>query len=201
MPRRQRVTWLGRFLRGYRLDRNALRRASDRLETIMLAALVVAFVAGAPFAAQASGAWVHAISRHAQLEQEASIRQVPAVLLEAATTSSSVDAYGPSQADARARWTAPDGKVVTGDVPTELGVPAGAHVTVWSTFDGQVATAPLRDTQVSGQTVLGEVAAVWALGVLLTVVGFCGRRVLDKRRMAAWDEEWRATGPRWTTRA
>jgi hypothetical protein len=27
------------------------------------------------------------------------------------------------------------------------------------------------------------------------------RWTLDKRRIAAWDAEWRSTGPRWTTRA
>jgi len=42
---------------------------------------------------------------------------------------------------------------------------------------------------------------VIALGTVLATIGLLARRTLDKRRMAAWDAEWRATGPRWTTRA
>jgi hypothetical protein len=34
----------------------------------------------------------------------------------------------------------------------------------------------------------------------MLVIGVLGRRALDKRRMAAWDADWRATGPRWTAR-
>ena len=40
-----RVTRLGRFARGVRPDRNPLRRSSDRLETAVLALLVIAFLA------------------------------------------------------------------------------------------------------------------------------------------------------------
>jgi hypothetical protein len=35
---------------------------------------------------------------------------------------------------------------------------------------------------------------------VVIVIGALGRRALDKRRMAAWDADWRATGPRWTAR-
>jgi hypothetical protein len=32
------------------------------------------------------------------------------------------------------------------------------------------------------------------------IIGMLVRRALDRRRMAAWDRDWLATGPRWTPR-
>jgi hypothetical protein len=42
---------------------------------------------------------------------------------------------------------------------------------------------------------------VIVLAILLAITGMLARRALDKRRMAAWDAEWRAIRPHWTTRA
>ena len=82
--RKPRATLTGRFVRGRRFDRNPLRRAADRAETIVLALLLVAFLVGAPLAALASGAWAHAMAQRAELAQAASRRQVTAVVLTAA---------------------------------------------------------------------------------------------------------------------
>lgn len=65
-------------------------------------------------AGQASGAAAHAVAQRAQRAQQ-SWRQVPAVLLKPSPgvpASSGWWAYFP---EARARWTAPDGKVVIGE--------------------------------------------------------------------------------------
>jgi uncharacterized membrane protein len=42
-------------------------------------------------------------------------------------------------------------------------------------------------------------AAVLAAAILI-VAGFIARRVLGRRRLAAWDAEWSRTGPQWTGR-
>lgn len=73
-----RVSRLGRFARGRRPDRNPLRRASDLVETGVLALLIVAFGAAAPFVARESGAWAHAASHRIQFAQRASRHQVSA---------------------------------------------------------------------------------------------------------------------------
>src|SRR5690349_9503987 len=75
------VSRMGRFIRGRRPDRNPLRRTSDRVETAVLAALFLAFAAGGPFVALASGSAVHAIANRTQLAQQSSRYQVTAVLL------------------------------------------------------------------------------------------------------------------------
>lgn len=197
--RNSRVTPLGRFVRGRRPDRNPLRRASDRVETAVLALLVIAFLAAAPFVAQASGAWAGGMARQAQRTQEASAHQVSALVLKAGPAAQGGGGYGPLQAEAQARWTAPDGKVINREIAVPLGTAAGVTVPLWVTRDGQVTDPPLQGSQVTGDAVLAGSFGVTALAVLLALTGILARRSLDKRRMAAWDAEWRATGPRWTT--
>ena len=77
-PRGLRSTWLGRLLRGRRFDRNALRRGSDRAETVVLGVLLAAFLAGAPFAAHSAGSWTYATSVREAQAQQAALHQVPA---------------------------------------------------------------------------------------------------------------------------
>jgi hypothetical protein len=192
------VTRLGRFERGRRPDRNPLRRASDRAETAVLALLVIAFLAAAPFAAQASGAWAHAMAHHAQVTQEASWHEVPGRVL---SVSSGSGGYADPIAQAQARWTAPDGKVITGEIPVPLSTAGGATVPLWVTNGGQLTDQPLQDSQVSDSAYFAGTFGVIALATLLVIIGMLARRALDRRRMAAWDAEWRAAGPRWTTRA
>jgi hypothetical protein len=194
------VTGLGRFARGRRPDRNPLRRASDVIETAMLAVLVVAFTAAAPFAVQQSGAWMYATQHQAQLTQQAARHQVTALVLPWPKGSPVDSGRTAGVVQVLARWTAPDGTVVTGQVPEPPGTAPGATVPVWVTADGQLASEPLRDSQVAGAVFLTQMLSVLGLAVLVTGVGALGRRALDKRRMAAWDAEWRVTGPRWTTR-
>jgi hypothetical protein len=175
-----------------------LRRPSDRAETAVLAVLVIAFIAAAPFAALACGAWMHAIAHRVQAAQQASRYQVPAVVqVPDGSQAAGNAALAP---EVQARWTAPDGKVVSGEVPAPAATVVGAVVRVWITRDGQVTDAPLQDTQVAGQADLAATFGVVALAATLTVTGVLARRALDNRRMAAWDADWQATGRRWTHR-
>jgi hypothetical protein len=195
-PGKPRSTWLSRLLRGQRPDRNPLRRGSDRAETAILGVLLAAFLAGAPFAANAAGSWTYATTaREAQLQQ-ATTYQVPATLVQTALPGS-VSVYG---GEANARWRAPDGQVRTGQVFVPSGAAVGSTVMVWTNRAGQLTDSPLMHTQVVGRAVMSRVLAVAALGVLLIAVGMLARRALDKRRLAAWDADWLATGPRWSSR-
>src|SRR5580704_8894509 len=97
-----RSTPLGRFVRGRRPDRNPLRRGCDRVETAVLALLVIVFLAAAPFAALASGSWALATARQAQLAERTSSFQVPALVLKPEAPSGGW--YG--DLGAQARWTA-----------------------------------------------------------------------------------------------
>jgi hypothetical protein len=192
-----RVTWLSRFVRGRRLDRNPLRRATDRIETVVLAVLMSAFLAGAPFAALGAGAWIHGLAQRTQLSQEASRFPVQAVVL-TVTPSASLGEY---VGQAAARWRAPDGREVTGHLSVPSGTAAGQTLELWTDRAGDITSAPLTDAQVADQADFAVALGVVAAAGVLTLAGELARWALNRRRMADWDADWHATGPRWTTHA
>jgi hypothetical protein len=192
------VTRMGWFVRRWRFDRNPLRRATDRAETMVLAVLVAAFLVGAPAAALATGAWLHGMAQRAQLAQEASRSQVTAAVL---AVTPPVPGDGEELAwQVQARWRAPDGQVVTHQVPVPSDIAVGGKLQVWTDRTGDLTTAPLLDSQVADQTASGEALGAIAAATVLTLAGTMALWTLNKRRMAAWDADWHATGPRWTTR-
>lgn len=196
--REPRMTFVSRFARGRRLDRNPLRRASDRAETVVLMLLMVTFLVGAPVAALASGARVHAMAQQAKIVQQAARHQVTATVVEAPTVpppeSGNVDTA------AQVRWTAASAMAMTGWTTVPLGTQVGQKVRVWATQSGQLASPPLTGVQVKDLTILGRAAGAGAVAALLALCGLLVRSSLNRRRMAAWDVAWRTTGPRWTTR-
>jgi hypothetical protein len=187
---------LSRLIRGRRPDRNPLRRGSDRAETALAGVLLAAFLAAAPFAAHAAGSWTYAQSAREAQAQQAALHQVPATLLQAATPWSAT--AGGSEAEAR--WRAPDGQVRTAQLIVPFGAAAGSTVLVWTNQAGHLAEPPLQRSQVVGRADMSRVLAVAAVAVMLILVGWLGRRALDRRRLAAWDADWLVTGPRWTSR-
>jgi hypothetical protein len=193
-----RSTRLGRLLRGLRLDRNPLRRGSDRAETVLLGVLIAAFVGCAPLAVHTAGSWTHAASAREAQVQQTLIHHVTATLLEA-TPAWGANGAGPYP-ETQAQWRAPDGKVRTGLVAVPGGASKGSTVTVWVNQAGQLSGPPLQPAQIQGRAVMAEGAAVAALAVASGIIAWLTRWALDKRRMAAWDAEWLANGPRWSSR-
>lgn len=191
-----RSTWLSRVLRGRKLDRNPLRRGSDRAETALAGVLLAAFLGAAPFAAHAAGSWIYATSAREAQAQQALVHQVHATLLQAATP---VD-ISQGGAEAPARWKAPDGQVRTGHVFVPADAPAGSTVAVWVNRAGQLTASPLAHSQVTGRADLARGSAVAALAVVLIVLGWAARWMLNRRRLAAWDTDWLVTEPRWSPR-
>ncbi len=197
--RKPRSTPAGRFVRGWRLDDNPLRRASDRAETLVLIVLAAVFLVCAPLVAPAAGTWGHAAAQRAAVAQAASWTQVTAVVV--AKPKPPVAGYQDSMSTAQARWTAPDGAVATGGIPVPVGTKAGAKVSVWTTRDGQLTSPPLTGSQVANLTGMAEYAGVASLAAALALAGALARWWLNRRRLASWDADWQATEPRWTTRA
>ena len=185
-------TRLGQWLRGWRLDRNPLRRWSDRAETAILGVLLAAFLVGTPFVAYAAGSWTYATSGREARAQQAALHQVPATLLEAAQS------IGVYSTEADARWRAPDGRVVTGQVFVPSGAPTGSTIMVWTNQAGQLTASPLNASQVASRADLSEALAVAGFALALIGIGGLVHWALDRRRFAAWDADWLATGPRWS---
>ena len=196
LRRTRQASWPGRLLRGWRPDRNPLRRRSDRAETTILGVLVALFLVGTPLIWHFAGSWSYAAySREAQA-QRAVLHQVPATLLQAVP---GWNVSGSEGADVIARRQAPDGELRTGPVFVPDGVASGT-VLVWTDQAGQLTDPPLQQAQVAVRARLAGMMAVIGLAVTLFVAGALARRVLDRRRLAAWEADWLATGPRWSPR-
>ena len=187
------------LVRLWRPDGNPLRRTADRVEGVVIAVLVAAFLTGAPLAALAAG---HAAAvtgsriEHAQ----ASWHTVPAVLLRNAVADSHAMFQASLAALVPARWTAPDGTPRTGDIYAPSGARAGSKVLVWADGSGRLTDVPLRPGDVAEEIALAASLTTMAVAAVLVAIGLLARWVLDRRRLAAWDARWKTTGPQWTGR-
>jgi hypothetical protein len=167
----------------------------DRVEAIVAVGLVVAFLAGAPLAAIAAGHAVYSAGSRTAHVQQATWRQVPAVL----TATAPPAGFRQDQVTVPARWTAPDGTRHTGTVPALPGTKAGHTVMVWVDRAGQLTgQPPLQLSQVRGQAALAAMVTPLAVGLVLLCLGLLVHVVLGRRRMAAWDTDWQVTEPHWT---
>jgi hypothetical protein len=188
---------LGYWLRLLRPDHNPLRRASDRVEAAVVAGLAAALLAGVPLAALSAAWWGYDAGVRTQHAQT-SWRQVPAVLLANAATAPA----GPGSSALRsvpATWTAPDGARRTGPVRAPVSARAGTAVRVWVDASGGPAGPPFQHGQVVSLAALAALLASAGAGLVLLGAGRLARHMLDHGRLSAWDAEWQAIGPRWTT--
>ena len=183
--------WL-RGVRGWWPDRNPLRRRCDRAEAALVTALVAVFVAGAPLLAVSAGRQAHDGGPRTGQAQRVGWHQVPAVLRTA-----TIQRFAPSPATAWARWAAPGGVPHTGRVLAPAGLAAGAVVKVWVDAAGRLAGPPALSGQRNGRALADGIVAVFLLAELLWGAALAARGVADRRRLAAWDAEWRAIGPAW----
>jgi hypothetical protein len=112
-------SWFVRMFRGRRLDRNPLRRRSDRAETVIGIWLLVACAAAAPFTARAAAGWTRTLAEHARVTALASRYEVTAITLEKAPLASATPYTPITQTWVSARWTAPDGRQRTGPIQVQ----------------------------------------------------------------------------------
>jgi hypothetical protein len=193
-PHRQ--GWLSRTVRGARLDRNPLRRATDRVETCLLAGLFLATAAGAPLAAQAASHASYEAALQARQAQLTGRHEVPARLT---TSAVPVNGYALSTyVLTAATWTSAAGVHRSGEVPAKPGSPKGTAVTVWvDDASGYLDSPPLTMAEAAGQADAAMVGAV--AGISLAYLAAVGVTVgvLHRRRMAAWEADWAVTAAAW----
>jgi hypothetical protein len=77
---------------------------------------------------------------------------------------------------------------------------AGRTVRLWVNTTGSPTGPPMNHRQVVANEVTAAAAASATLGIMLLFLAWAGRRVLDRRRLAAWEAAWAAVGPQWTRR-
>ncbi|HEY7145955.1 MAG TPA: hypothetical protein VH637_17080 [Streptosporangiaceae bacterium] len=178
-------------------DRNPLRRPVDRLEIVIMLALVIAFLSCAPLLAAAAGQWTRAAGQDEQRGQRG-WQQISAVVLRSGQPTG--DLY-PLQWDAvrvPARWSAPDGGQRTGKILTTGSLGAGDMVRVWVNQSGQLTGPPLSGSQLSMRVTSAIALAPAILATVLLGAGWLARSMLDRRRLAAWESDWAQVAPHWT---
>jgi hypothetical protein len=153
--------------------RNPLRRRIDRAETAVRLMAGVLLLIAVP----AAGITAGQITENRDLAQAQaaaahSVQAVQAVLL------------GPAPAAG-----APD--------PYANLAPKGSRVQAWVDA-GYPVPAPAVRSQVIGDVFVAVALAMLAVAVTLLTAMALIKRVLQRRRMNAWDAEWRAIAPRWT---
>jgi hypothetical protein len=190
---------LARLARWLGLDRNPLRRGTDRVESALRLVMILLVVTAVPAAAVAAGRWADHYALHRAQAQRAVDHQVTAVLLEDAPAVGIPDPYTSVQtAWVPARWQPPRQPPRTGEVLALTGAHKGSTVRTWIDPSGAVTDPPLDRRFIVGDVWLAVMATCLMSWLLLLVAGVLVRRGLDRRRLRAWEAEWRASGPRWS---
>ena len=192
---------LARCARRLGFDRNPLRRRTDRIEAAIRLATTILLLVGVPIAAIAVGRQAdHLAVRQAQAQQAAE-HQVTAVLLQRAPATGVPDPYTSIQMTyVLARWQPPGRPARSGQVLATAGASAGSKVTVWIDASGAVTSPPPDHRTIAGDVCIAVVVTCLVAILLLLGSNALVRRVLDHRRLNAWDSDWRSAGPMWSGR-
>ena len=192
---------LARLARWLGFDRNPLRRGTDRVEAVLRLVMMIMLVAVIPAAAFVG----HQADRAAQnraAAQRAADHLVNAVLLQQAAPTGAPDPYTSVQITwVLARWRPPGLPPRTGEVPAPAGTRKGSTVPTWIDVSGAVTSPPLDHRDITGDVCIAVIATCLGSWLVLLASSALARRVLDRRRLNAWDAEWRASGPLWSGRA
>ena len=187
---------LARCARWLGVDRNPLRRTTDRIEAAIRLAMIILLVGAVPMAAIAVGQRADQLALRRAHAQQAGDHVVKAVLLRPASATGMPDPYTSVQYTwVLARWQPPDRPARSGEVLAPAGSRRGSTVQTWISATGTVTDPPPQHRQIVGDVCVA-VAATCLLS-LLVLLGSAAlaRRTLDRWRLDAWEAEWRASGP------
>jgi len=190
---------LARLARWLGVDRNPLRRRTDRIEAALRLVMMIMLVTAVPAAAVVAGQRAdHAALNRAHAQQTAN-HLVNAVLLQQAPATGTPDPYTSVQVTwVLARWQPPGLPSRTGEVLAIAGARKGSTVRTWIDPSGAVTSPPLDHRDIVGDVLIAVIATCFVSWLVLLASGALVRRALDRRRLSAWDAEWRASGPLWS---
>ena len=170
------------MVRSMKAGSRAASRRADQTENAVLGALMAAFMGVSPFVAHVAGRWADATFSGAAHAQQATLRQVPATLLQAAPG----HRHGAREVpDTPAQWRSPDGLLPTGRVSAPAGAEAGSRVKVWINQTGDVVAPPMRQAEIASRVELAPGLAAVGFAAGLGVIGWLTRQSLDRHRQAA----------------
>lgn len=188
--------WWHRWWRRLGLDRNPMRRRTDRIQAVIQTILLLGFLAGAPAVAAYTGHRIYVSGMRTGRVQAAAWHRVPAVVVKVGPKAGWSRSASP--VSLLVRWLGPDRSWRTGEIEDAKAAVTGATVIVWVDGKGQLTHPPLARTGAIGQVVRAVLAVTAGLGLLLIAVGWAVSFLLDRYRLAGWEADWSATEPRWT---
>lgn len=192
---------LARLARWLGFDRNPLRRGTDRIEAVLRLVMMIMLVAAVPAAAVLVGQRADHLALNWARAQQQADHLVNAVLLEQAPATGIPDPYTSVQtAWVLARWQ-PSGQAPrTGEVLATAGTRKGSTVRTWIDASGAVTHPPPDHRDIAGDVCVAVVVTCLVSSLVLLASGTLVRWALDRRRLSAWEAEWRAAGPLWSGR-
>jgi hypothetical protein len=186
-----------RLVRIVACNDNPLRRPVDRIQSSIVAGLVIAFIVAAPLLS-ILGVQVTDAAAVREQRAEAKWQPVTAVLQESAAAGQVAD-DGAFDSWVTASWEMPGGVKRSGLVAVDLNARKGQRMTVWVTPAGQLTRPKLTRAQVLEWEATVAIVTPIGLAVLLVVAGGVIRVAANRRRMAGWTRAWAASGPRWSS--
>lgn len=180
-------------------ERSPLCRPDDRLEARLCVLLAVVFLLVVPVSAWGAGTAVYRASTQAERSERSNRVLVEARLLADAHQVGFGLGTVP-EVPVLARWTAADGTERTGAILVGVTAPAGTVVPIWTDRAGNLVQPPRDRDQTAMRTSAAAIGAAFVAAALLGLVRLLMRRAFDRRRMAAWDDEWSLVASRWTER-
>ncbi len=191
----QRLQRLRRIVAG---DDNPLRRYVDKLETAVIAGLVIAFLVAGPLLAVAAARTTGAAGLR-DMRAESTWAQRTAVLTQSAGAGL-VGLDGEWDTSwVKAKWTAPDGAHRRGLVAVGLNARAGQRLTLWMTSAGELTPPRLTRGAVVERQIIAAIMWPAGLAIVLSITACAVRVLANRRRMADWARAWEAIGPRWSS--
>ena len=180
------------------LDRNPMRRGTDRIEAMARAGLLAAFVVAAPVVIAYVSHELYVSGLRAARAQAAAWHRVPALVLTAEPMATHWLTQPPTRYSVW--WATPDGSSRTGEIIRASGATAGATLTVWIDDKGRLTHPPLSRADVADQLIRAALAVPVVLALPLAAIGGVISLVLNRRRLACWEADWSAVEPQWTGR-
>lgn len=187
--------WVLMQTRRLGIGRNSMRRRSDRLESTLLWCALIAALLMLPIGAATGNAVRNTLDASSQ-RQRAALHEVRAQTLESAEHDVP-SVPGDVLTVIKVGYVDAQGAEREGYTTVVRGTKAGVEVTVWLDRSGAIVAAPrsTSDDAAYGATagtftVFGSWLVLWGLFRLARVP-------LDRRRLRAWDAEWRTIAPRW----
>lgn len=187
-----------RLLRLMLPGRNPLARGTDRLagalSILVLAMGLLIVPMMLTFGTLTYSDLVDRAAQHARDWQ-----RTAAVVTEDATATGQVVRGGPVATSSRAmvEWRLPDGTTGTGRVHVEKGTRAGARITIWLDEKGKPVAPPARPSDAVAGAVLVAATGLFAAEGLLTLTYYGASRLLNRRRLRTWEQEWARVEPEW----